>query len=213
MNRPTVRGPASAAVGAGSSGRGFGGRAPRLGSGSASTSAARLRASRLRPRLRRRRSARSAARPLVPRRFRLPRQAPGFGARLAGSGAGRVGGRSASVVVWASGVAWASSSVMATALLHRLVARSGVSGSSRTGAGRQVLELAQARDDALQVVAALAGHADGVPLDLRLDLRELVADQAGDPLGDLVRRARDAGRSAGGPCCRRLPRPCPSRRS
>jgi enoyl-CoA hydratase/carnithine racemase len=51
------------------------------------------------------------------------------------------------------------------------------------------IELAQSGDDALEVVAALAGHADGVTLDLRLDLRELVPDQLGDLLGDLLRQA------------------------
>ena len=63
-----------------------------------------------------------------------------------------------------------------------------VSGSSRTGAGLQI-ELAQPGDDALEVVTALAGHADGVTLDLRLDLRELVPDQLGDLLGDLLGQA------------------------
>ena len=79
--------------------------------------------------------------------------------------------------------------------------------------GHGLVELAQPADDPLELVPALAGHADGVALDLRLDLGELVADQ----LADLLRRGRRAGRggarSSGGPCCRRPARPCPSRRS
>ena len=76
-----------------------------------------------------------------------------------------------------------------------------------------LVELAQPHDDPLQLVLALAGHADGVALDLRLDLRELVADQLDqlarqvvgqaapqrDLLADLVAAGRD--------------RPRPSRRS
>ena len=107
----------------------------------------------------------------------------------------------------------ASSSVMATVLLRS--AGPGGRGSAvvleleRHGQ----VELAQPGDDALQVVPALARHADRVALDLRLDLRELVADQLGDLLGDLLRQAAAQRRSAGGPCCRRPARPCPSRRS
>jgi hypothetical protein len=51
------------------------------------------------------------------------------------------------------------------------------------------IEFAQPGDDALEIVTALAGHPDGVTLDLRLDLRELVPDQLGDLLGDLLRQA------------------------
>src|SRR3954453_16331559 len=50
------------------------------------------------------------------------------------------------------------------------------------------VELAQTGDDALEVVAALAGHAHSVALDLRLDLRELVPDQLRDLLRDLLRQ-------------------------
>ena len=75
----------------------------------------------------------------------------------------------------------------------RAYARPGIrpsTGSSRTGAGPRLVELAQAGDDPLEVVLALAGHADRVALDLRLHLGELVADQ----LGDLLRERRRAGR-------------------
>ena len=52
-----------------------------------------------------------------------------------------------------------------------------------------LIELAQAGDDLLELVLALARDADGVALDLRLDLGELVADELGDPLGELVGQA------------------------
>jgi len=48
---------------------------------------------------------------------------------------------------------------------------------------------AQAPHDALQVVLALPGHPDGIALDLRLDLRELVPDQLGDLLRQDVAQA------------------------
>src|SRR6185369_2878463 len=49
-----------------------------------------------------------------------------------------------------------------------------------------LVELAQPRDDPLEVVPALARHADGVTLDLRLDLGKLVADQLLDALREVL---------------------------
>jgi hypothetical protein len=53
----------------------------------------------------------------------------------------------------------------------------------------RLVEVAQARDDSLEVVTALARHAHRISLDLRLDLGKLVADQFRDALGDLVVQA------------------------
>ena len=49
-----------------------------------------------------------------------------------------------------------------------------------------LVEAAQPGDDPLQVVLALARYADGIALDLRLDLRELVPDELGDLLRDVL---------------------------
>ena len=86
-------------------------------------------------------------------------------------------------------------------------------GSSRTGAGRALLELAQPADHLLELVLALARDADGVALDLRLDLRELLADQLADLLRQVVVEPAPERDRPGGPCCRRPARPCPNRRS
>ena len=49
-----------------------------------------------------------------------------------------------------------------------------------------LVELPEAPDHLLQLVLALAGHADGIALDPRLDLRELVPDQLDDLARQLV---------------------------
>src|SRR4030095_13269318 len=53
----------------------------------------------------------------------------------------------------------------------------------------RLVEAPEPDDHALQLVLALARHADRVALDLRLDLRELVADQLLQPSGELVGQA------------------------
>ena len=108
--------------------------------------------------------------------------------RLAG---GTIGGRLGAVrlrrtAVWSVGGVVVSSSVMATALLRSVGPGGGWSAVVLELQRDGQVELAQAGDDALEVVPALAGDADGVTLDLRLDLRELVPDQLGDLLGDLL---------------------------
>src|SRR3954464_8861591 len=88
-----------------------------------------------------------------------------------------------------SSAAGVSSSVMATALLGRSVpARGGLSAVVLELQRDGKIEIAQSGDDALEIVTALAGHADGVTLDLRLDLRDLVPDEFGDLLRDLLRQ-------------------------
>src|SRR5262245_27157713 len=106
------------------------------------------------------------------------------GSVAATSGSGPGSGTS---VVRSSGGA-ASSSVMTTALLSPCGPARGWSAIVLELERDCQIELAQPGDDALQVVAALAGHADGVTLDLRLDLRELVPDQLRDLLGVLLRQ-------------------------
>src|SRR5207245_4555725 len=56
-----------------------------------------------------------------------------------------------------------------------------------------LVELAQAGDHALEVVLALARHANRVALDLRLHLGELLADELAEPLGELVVEAAPEG--------------------
>src|SRR5882672_4896374 len=49
-----------------------------------------------------------------------------------------------------------------------------------------LVELAQPDDHPLELVLALARHANGIALDARLDLRELVADELRESLGEGV---------------------------